>query len=413
MLSAPGAEGYVTELAYTLGYYPELDPRVVSMRLAQLGYEPPPIRRACEPGFGQGLSLAIHAVAGDAEWWGNDLLPQHLDTLRSLTTGLTDRLHAYCEPFAAFCGRAELPQFDFIALHGVWSWVSSANRARLTDFIARRLAPQGVVYVSYNVRDTWAPVAPLRDFLVGYATRAELAQRPLAERIEAALAAAQAVVAADLPPARDNPAFERHLRAIRHQGKAYLAHEYFNRDWQCFDPADLAATFSPLNLRYAGQARALVAFASPPPFRRDLWVRGLARRMESPPAAGPIDPRGISMDRVAMGRVAMVRALNDRILQRALDDPYISTLASPVTGGGVEFDWRTLLALAAWRAGLHEAAAIATRVGEVLAARAQPFVHRGVVIRDAEEARRMLQREAEEFLEATLPRLRRLGIEAD
>ena len=115
-----GADGYVTELPYTLGYYPELDPRSVSNTLQVLAVTPPKIEVACELGFGQGLSLAIHAVAGDCEWWGNDLLPEHLATVRELTQGLA-ALQVFEQNFVEFCARYDLPQFDFIGMHGVWS----------------------------------------------------------------------------------------------------------------------------------------------------------------------------------------------------------------------------------------------------------------------------------------------------
>jgi SAM-dependent methyltransferase len=412
-MDAGAAEGYVTELGYTLGYYSELDPRHVCQRLRQLGFQPPVIRRACEPGFGQGLSLAIHAVAGDVEWWGNDLLPQHLATVRELAGGLTDRLHAYGEPFADFCSRVDLPVFDFIAMHGVWSWISPTNRTRLIEFIDRRLAPRGVLYLSYNLREAWAPVLPLREFLVTHAARPEVANLPLAERIEAALKAAQAVVAGDLPPARDDPAFERHLRAIRHQSKPYLAHEYFNRDWQVFATEEIAESLLGTGLQYAGQAG-----ASAPPeerirFRRDLWVRGLTRLV----SAGDASPDDTACDTRLpasphLPSFDVVWQFNDRLLQRARRDPYLSTLASPVTGAGVELGWRTLLALSAWRAGARSEAAIGADIQAVLQALGHPFVHRDVVIRDPVEVHAMLQREVREFIEQTLPRLRALGIEA-
>jgi hypothetical protein len=100
-------------------------------------------------------------------------------------------------------------------------------------------------------------------------------------------------------------------------------------------------------------------------------------------------------------------------LRRALRDPYLSTLASPVTGGGVELGWRTLLALSAWRAGVRGEAAMAANIQAALQASGHPFVHRDVVIRDPVEVQVMLQREAREFIDQTLPRLRTLGIEAD
>lgn len=390
------AEGYVTELAYTRGYYPELDPLRVRETLTAAGVEIKPIRRACELGFGRGLSLAIHAVAGDAEWWGNDLLPRHVEEVKTLTRGLTNRAHVSAETFAEFCPREDLPEFDFIALHGVWSWVSESNRQIIKAFIDRRLAEGGVLYLSYNTRKTWGSVLPLREFLVAEAAKPELASRALPDRIEAALVAAQQVVARDLPPARDDPAFEKHLRKIRHQSKSYLAHEYFNRDWALFDESDLSASFGPLGLEYVTQANGVTESTG---FRRDLWVRGRTAR-----GGSTRSPELTSL----VANHAAVHELNVRLLRLALDEPYLSTLASPETGGGVELGWRTLLALGAWQEGARDAAAITDRVASTLSRLGHPFVHEGVVIKDSKEAAAMLRREAESFLEGRLPKLRAL-----
>lgn len=407
----PGADGYVTELPYTLGYHRELDPRSIAQRLQALGIAPPKIDRACELGFGQGLSIGIHAVAGDSEWWGNDLLPAHLATVRALTEGLDAPVRVFEQTFADFCARGDLPQFDFIGMHGVWSWISAENRSCIGDFIDRRLAPRGVLYLSYNLREAWAAVLPLRRFLVDYAARPDLARWPLAERIEVSLVAAQRAVALDLPPARDDPEFERHLRRIRHQRKAYLAHEYFNRDWQAFDHAEIASSLEPLGLQYAGQASENArSHGAPQRFRRDLWVRvsGGAEGLTQPPLAHIPDARATRGDSV---RRTAVFELNNRLLNLALVDPYVTTLASPVTGAGVEFDWRSLLALAAWRRGIREANAIAGFTWQHLQRLGHPLVHRDTVIHDATEAVAILQREAAEFLATTLPRLQELGIE--
>lgn len=398
------AEGYVTELAYTPGYHPELDPRAVTETLAREGFEHLAIERACELGFGRGLSLAIHAVAGETSWWGNDLLPSHVEEVRALTRGLTVRLHVTTETFEEFCRREDLPSFEFIALHGIWSWVSARNRDIIRQFIARRLAPRGIVYLSYNTRAGWASMVPLREFLVAEAGRPELAECPLIERIEAALVAAQRVVAQDLPPARDDPMFEKHLRAIRYQSKPYLAHEYFNRDWTLFDETEIRDSLQSLGLVYAAQARQTSAT---PRLRRDLWVRGLSRgatptRYASFSSANPLD---------LSRRFDAVYELNQRLLERAQHDPQQSVLGSPVTGGGIELGWRSVLALAAWRWGAREADSISAFVLGVLDQLGHPYVHEGVVIGDRDEVTVMLQREARAFLAATLPRVVSLGIE--
>ncbi len=68
-------EGYVADINYTYGYYSELNPTRARLALLNKGIEPPQIETACELGFGQGLSVNIHAAASPVEWWGTDFNP--------------------------------------------------------------------------------------------------------------------------------------------------------------------------------------------------------------------------------------------------------------------------------------------------------------------------------------------------
>ena len=55
---------------------------------------------------------------------------------------------------------ASMPRLDFIALHGVWSWISGENRCAIVDFINTKLKPGGVVYISYNALPAGPPMRP-------------------------------------------------------------------------------------------------------------------------------------------------------------------------------------------------------------------------------------------------------------
>jgi hypothetical protein len=269
------------------------------------------MRYACELGFGQGLSLAIHATASNTEWWGVDVLPQHVESARSLIDNEASRERLVCASFEQFDARNDLPDFDFIALHGVWSWVSPMNRARLTSFIKQRLAPCGIVYVGYNALPGWGPALSLRELLVAKASESCESVTSLEQRIDNALAFASDVVASDPRILESNPQFENQLRDIRAKKKSYLAHEYFNRDWHPMHFSQVAVQLAPCGLSYLGQAdfsdtydewrlserqRALLSGIADPVlrettrdiildrrFRRDYWVRSeLATAISSP-----------------------------------------------------------------------------------------------------------------------------------
>ena len=398
--SENGADGYVEDIPYTFGYHPELDPARMQAVLRRAGFEPPEVAAACELGYGQGMSLAIHAVAGGAAWWGTDLIPSHAAHVRALVAGTDARLEAADQTFAVFCARDDLPQFDFIGLHGVWSWVSAANRERILELVARRLRAGGVLYVSYNALPGWAPMLPLREMMVAYAA-ALPADLPRADRIEAALRDAQMRVLRDPLVLEACPGIEAELRAIRHKGVAYLAHEFFNRDWAPMPPAQVAAAMRSVGLSFAAQADEAEP-ASGARFRREYFVKDGAPPMDEGATATPCRRRDDPL--------RDVQILNDRLLALASCSPGMAWLADPQTGGGVEVGCSAMLMLAAWRSGAVDAASVARDAEAMLARLGQHLVHEGRVLVETARVRAQLRIEARELLEVTLPRLRERGV---
>jgi SAM-dependent methyltransferase len=398
--SENGADGYVEDIPYTFGYHPELDPARMQAVLRRAGVEPPEVAAACELGYGQGMSLAIHAVAGGAAWWGTDLIPSHAAHVRALVAGTDARLEAADQTFAVFCARDDLPQFDFIGLHGVWSWVSAANRERILELVARRLRTGGVLYVSYNALPGWAPMLPLREMMVAYAA-ALPAGLPRADRIEAALRDAQMRVLRDPLVLEACPGIEAELRAIRHKGVAYLAHEFFNRDWVPMPPAQVAAAMRSVGLSFAAQADEAEP-ASGARFRREYFVKDGAPPMDEGATATPCRRRDDPL--------RDVQILNDRLLALASCSPGMAWLADPQTGGGVEVGCSAMLMLAAWRNGAVDAASVARDAEAMLTRLGQHLVHEGRVLVETARVRAQLRIEARELLEVTLPRLRERGV---
>jgi len=380
----------VEDILYTFGYHPELDPARMQAVLRRAGVEPPEVAAACELGFGQGVSLAIHAVAGGAAWWGTDLSPAHAAHVRALVAGTEARLDAAEQAFAVFCARDDLPQFDFMGLHGVWSWVSAANRERILELVACRLRPGGVVYVSYNALPGWAPMLPLREMMVAYAA-ALPADLPRADRIEAALHDAQMRVLRDPVLLETCPGIEAELRAIRHKGVAYLAHELFNRDWAPMHPEAVAAAMRSAGLSFAAQADEAQP-GSGARFRREYFVKD-----------GVPSIANALMDDRASAASRRRRALASR-------SPGMAWLADPQTGGGVEVGCSAMLMLAAWRNGAVDAASVARDAEVMLARLGHHLVHEGRVIVETALLRARLRVEAQELMEVTLPRLRERGV---
>ena len=114
------ASGYQSDIDYLYGYYPELNPLRMRHAFAAAGLVSPQIRTACELGFGQGVCLNLHAAASTIEWYGTDFMPAQASFAQDLAAASGAPTKLYDEAFTEFATRSDLPQFDYVALHGVW-----------------------------------------------------------------------------------------------------------------------------------------------------------------------------------------------------------------------------------------------------------------------------------------------------
>jgi hypothetical protein len=253
-MSDSWTSGYVSDIGYTYGYYTELNPSRIKATFAYHGIESPSVGYACELGFGQGLSTNLHSSASNCEWWGTDFNPSQTAFALELSKSFKKNIRLFDDAFEDFCNRPDLPQFDFIGLHGIWSWISDHNRQIITDFIKRKLNVGGVLYVSYNTLPGWAAFAPMRHLMTEHAEVLGSEGRGIVSRIDGALEFAEQLLATNPIFSRANPLVGERLEKMKSQNRHYLAHEYFNRDWHPMHFASMAKWLEPAKLQYACSA---------------------------------------------------------------------------------------------------------------------------------------------------------------
>jgi len=251
--------GYVTDVAYTYGMYRELTPAIlnfVGLVAGIVAPNPSSDLTYCELGCGQGFATNLLAAANPRmEFHATDFNPSHIVGARSLADAAgTRNVHFHDSSFAEFGATPGLPNFDIIALHGIYSWINAENRQHIVNFIKTRLNVGGLVYVSYNALPGWSAIMPLRRLM---ADHAEGLMGPTAVRVEQALAYAQRL--ADVSPHyfRVNPVVGERFERIKTLTRNYIAHEYFNRDLTPFYHADVAAELEEAKLSYVGSANLL------------------------------------------------------------------------------------------------------------------------------------------------------------
>ena len=350
-------EGYFTEIGYTHGYYRELNPTFQRFCLLLRGFvvlESENMQH-CELGFGQGVSINAHAAANSGIFYGTDFSPAQASQAIELAQASGSGAKLFDDSFEQLLKRNDLPQFDSISLHGIWTWVSRNNHNVIAEFIRRYLKPGGTLYISYNCFPGWSPAYPLRqlfalhDRFVRSSSSAEV-------RVNAALTFSENLLAAQPSYLKAVPDLHERLKNITKQGRQYLAHEYFNQDWNCMYFTEVVDALAQTKLDYACSAVPLDVLDSlnlskdaidflesvdhpilreqsrdyfvNQQFRKDLYVKG-ARRL--PP--GKQKQLFLNMYFVLIQfpkdiPLKITGALGEGTLQEAIYNPIIATLAS-------------------------------------------------------------------------------------
>lgn len=300
------SDGYVADVSYTAGFYREITPSWLAFTAVLLGHRPPDLQRPfrwAELGCGQGFSATIAAACHpQAAFWGFDFNPSHVDNATHLAdaAGL-DNLHFREASFADLAEAPDgaLPQFDFIVLHGIWTWVSAEQQAHLCRFIRRQLAPGGLVYLSYNSMAGWAGMVPMQRLM-----RMVAAQHPGSSQqaVPAVVAFLQTLCHTDAIFFRQHAALVDRLEKLATQDARYFAHEYLNAVWEPSSFDRVSAAMDDARCGFIGSATLvdnMDALAAPPgigkiigettdvamremlrdigaarPFRRDVYRRG-------------------------------------------------------------------------------------------------------------------------------------------
>ena len=243
--------GYVADIGYIFGYYTELNPMRIKLAFLEAGLVAPEIGTACELGFGQGMNANLHAAASVVSWHGTDFNPSQAGFAQELAAASGSGAQLHDDSFADFCNRVDLPDFDYICLHGIWSWISDANRAVIVNFIRRKLKVGGVLYISYNTLPGWSTHAPIRHLLAQHATWMSTKDAGIVSRIEGALDFADKLLTTNPLYARANPSVSIKIKSLKAQDRKYLAHEYLNDHWHPMYFADMAKWLAPAKVGFA------------------------------------------------------------------------------------------------------------------------------------------------------------------
>ncbi len=248
------AQGYVTDTTYTETFFRELSPVWLNYVACLRGASPRDLDRFTYLELGCGLGNSVITNAGafpHSEFHACDVNTTHIEhaTRRAAAFGIAN-VTFYEASFQDLLAR-DLPEFDYIVLHGVYSWVGAESRAAIRRLIGQKLKPGGLAYVSYNCWPAWAAEAPLRRLLL------ELAASERGDtqaRTESALASLKRLSTSKVRYFRANPAAMTAVEAYVREPRRYLVHEFLNDTWDTFYSIDVADEMAAIGMTYLGSA---------------------------------------------------------------------------------------------------------------------------------------------------------------
>jgi SAM-dependent methyltransferase len=255
MDSATPAARYVTDVPYARRFVRELSPAWLDFTALICGFAPP-VRASgftwCELGCGHGVTPAFLAAAHpEAQFHGIDLMPQHIAFAETLCreAGIANA-HFHATDFAA-AQKLDLPRFDMIVAHGVYTWVDAAAQADLMRFVDRYLKPGGLLYLSYDCLPGWAGDMPLQHLLQTLTARAtgdSVARLDSADRIITVLQGVGADVLRLGAMGREWAELRRRLPP------SYFVHQFLPPAWKPIYVTELRQAVSGIGLAPIGSA---------------------------------------------------------------------------------------------------------------------------------------------------------------
>jgi Predicted methyltransferase regulatory domain/Methyltransferase domain len=207
--------------------------------------------RYLELGFGQGLSLNIHAAANGGEFWGVDPNPTFAVMANNLAQASGADLVIFNETFEEFSQRKDTPNFDVIVVSDVWSYLPTDTQNSVIDFVRHKLELGGAFYVNYNTPSgRWARLAPVRNLMKLYYDRVVVPADDMSTKIKNTVNFIESMVKGN----PSTPYVSQLLDEMTHLKNSDLSdieREYFSNCWRLFSFSDISELLSEAKLTFS------------------------------------------------------------------------------------------------------------------------------------------------------------------
>jgi SAM-dependent methyltransferase len=238
-------------------------------RLAVFGHvyglhpAPPSKCRFLDVGCGDGSTLiAMALVHPESEFVGFDLAARQISSGKKLIGSLgLDNVELHQLDLMEI--GSELGEFDYIAAHGFFSWVSEPLRERLLTLMSSSLKPDGIGFISFNAYPFGSALELLREILLDHL---DLSQSP--EQIyQAVLDMLDLLIKGPRKTFFLNQLYTMLADEIRQTGPAQLFHDLLSDHYQPFYLTDFAALLEKSGLQFVDDCGFVRPHAKPEDYK--------------------------------------------------------------------------------------------------------------------------------------------------
>lgn len=255
MIDGIHPHGYILDASYPTTFFRELSPVWLNYVAALNGAAPRELGQTftyLELGCGTGFSSLVHAAAfPSAEFHACDFNPICIAACEQRAGALAIRNVRFHEASFDELLTRNLPEFDFIVLHGVYSWVDNPVQQSIRQLIRENLKPGGLVYLSYNCLPGWTCEVPLRKLLLEFAAASK---GDSSQRTEHAVHTLKRLRSSGLEFFRANPSAITAVDAYARSDSSYMAHEFLDEAWEPRYSVDVADEMMEAEVSYLGSA---------------------------------------------------------------------------------------------------------------------------------------------------------------
>lgn len=155
------------DLMYESGAFPQTAINNLEARARLMGLQPAPAANAkvLELGCSMGGNIITQALYyPDAEFIGIDLSGRQVAQGNAIIEKMGLK-NVRLEEKDILTIDESFGKFDYIIVHGIWSWVPDAVKDKIFSICRNNLTEHGIAYISYNVYPGWKRQEQLREIM--------------------------------------------------------------------------------------------------------------------------------------------------------------------------------------------------------------------------------------------------------